>query len=320
MLKKLARSIVSTRQYEQLSILKNRLRSTLLSPQDPSGFTEQLVTCFGQPEWRYTFLKSLPNSLKLAIKPEIEIVSKLDYEKREILLSIDSEIEYGIRVNSCKKEPETVNWIETLIHKGEVLYDIGANVGTYSLVAAKFWQHDIEIYAFEPSFVNFAQLCKNVVLNRCSDCLYPLQIGLSDRTGIEIFNYQNLKAGGALSALGEPIDWKGDEFQPVFTQHLLSYKIDDLVSQLNLPIPNHLKIDVDGIELAILHGASRTLEHESVRSLLIEIEEGDREATEIVEFLRSKGFGIQSKHRYVHGGENSPFANVYNYIFWRGDT
>ncbi len=202
-LKTLARAVIPQRQYEQLSVLKNRLLGVAPS------LDECCLDLFNRPESRRQFLNGLPDSVKLAIKTELEIVGKLDYDQQEILLAIESAIEYGIRTNSCKKEPETVQWIETLIREGDVLYDVGANVGAYSLVAAKFFNHKVKVYAFEPSFVNFAQLCKNVVLNRCSDCLYPLQIGLSDRTGVETFNYQNLDAGGALSALGKPYRLEG---------------------------------------------------------------------------------------------------------------
>ena len=52
----------------------------------------------------------------------------------------------GIRANSDRREPETIRWIESM-SRGQILYDVGACVGAYSLVAA---YNGIRSYAFEP--------------------------------------------------------------------------------------------------------------------------------------------------------------------------
>jgi transketolase len=156
-----------------------------------------------------------------------------------------------------------------------------------------------------------------VFLNNCQASIVPLQIALSDHTCVDVLNYSNLTPGGALHALGEAIDYKGETFQPVLEQPVLTFALDDLIKHFSLPIPNHIKIDVDGIELKILRGAEEALSHPLVKSVLLEVEEGDRESERIVEFLQDKGLKFHSKHRYVYGGEASPFANVYNYVFQR---
>ena len=197
--------------------------------------------------------KALSSGIKLGLNSEMNVVEKMDYERYDIWLNINSQTEYKVRLNSCKKEPDTVQWIENFLQAGDVFYDIGANVGVYSFVASKYFQGQLKIYAFEPAFMNFNQLCKNIYINKCQDNIIPLQIALSDQTILNNFNYSSLTIGGAQNTLGEAINEKGAAFSPVFTQYTLSYRIDDLIENFGLPVPNHLKIDVDGIEFLVLN-------------------------------------------------------------------
>ncbi len=254
-------------------------------------------------------VKVLPSGLKLGLNSSINVVKKMDYEHHDIWLNINSKTENTARLNACKKEPDTVEWVENFLQEGDVLYDIGANVGVYSLVAAKYFAEKVKIYAFEPAFMNFSQLCKNIALNQCQDNIIPLQIALSDKTMLDSFNYSSLTVGGAQNTLGDAIDEKGQAFNPVFKQYTLSYKIDDLIANFGIPVPNHLKIDVDGIEFLVLKGAPETLANESLRSMIIELAEGER-ATEVTNFLADKGFKLHSKYPRMTPG-------LFNYIFQR---
>src|SRR3972149_2168806 len=277
-MKRFLRAVLSKRQQEKLSAIKGKIYS----------FFEHVFVFI---------IKRFPDKILLIVKSKIMIIRKMDYKRNDILLNIDSDIENNVRLHSCKKEPETVEWIHTFFKENEVFYDIGANVGAYSLVASKFLNGKIKIYAFEPSFITFAQLCKNIYINNCHESIAPLQIALSDKTNIDIFNYNNLTPGGALHTLGDPIDYRGDVFAPIFKQSALAYRIDDIIKQFHLPIPNHIKIDVDGIEFKILEGAEETLQNQLVRSLILELEEGD-EANRIINFLALKGFRIHSKYKH----------------------
>lgn len=257
-------------------------------------------------------IKTLSPTSKLGLKSAMNIVEKMDYQPYEIFLNIDSETEYKVRLHSCKKEPDTVNWIENFLNAGDVFYDIGANVGVYSFVASKFFQGKVKVYAFEPAFMNFSQLCKNIYINQCQDNIIPLQIALSDQTTIDSFNYSSLTIGGAQNSLGEPIDEKGKTFAPVFKQYTISYTIDDLIKNFALPVPNHLKIDVDGIEFSVLKGAKATLANSSVRSIIVELAEGDK-AKEVTDYLLKNNFELHSKYQRMTPG-------LFNYIFRRCDT
>ena len=280
-IKRLVRAILPRNGYEMLARLGRRLNSP------------------GEKSWREVrgILESgaLSDHALVDLKNEINVTGRMDYEPRDIFLNVDSRIEYEARLNSCAKEPYTVRWLETFLRKGDVFFDIGANVGAYSLVAAKFFDGQVKVYSFEPAFLNFTQLCKNVHLNGCQESIVPLLIALSDKTTLGAFNYQNLIPGGALHTFGEAVDYKGDVFAPVFKQSVISYRLDDLINQFEIPTPNHIKIDVDGIEYAVLEGARETLINPSLRSIVVEVEAGESERR-ITALLSGKGFEFHSSY------------------------
>lgn len=254
-------------------------------------------------------LRRRPLADRLQAKGAFETVGKMDYARHDIFLHVDSVIEQSVRLKSCTKEPDTVEWVETFLKDGDVLFDVGANVGAYSLVAAKFHAGRVRVYAFEPAFANYVQLCKNVILNDCQRAVVPLPLALSDRTTVDTFNYRDLIPGSALHTFGEAVGDDGEAFRPEFNQHVLSYRVDDLVRQFPVPAPDHLKIDVDGLEAKVLDGARETLAAGRVRSIIVELRE-DRNGPEIERQLAAAGFRLHSKHaRWT--------AGLFNYVFSR---
>lgn len=264
-----------------------------------------------------SIIKIVPSGFLLIIKSNADVIKKMDYEKHDIFLNINSDIECYLRLHSCEKEPEMITWIHDFLKDGDAFYDIGANVGAYSLIASKYFNGKVKVYAFEPGFLTFAELCRNIITNKCQDSITPLQIALSDKTAIDVFNYNNLTPGGALHAFGEPLDYRGEVFMPVFRQQVLSYRIDDLIRQFGLQIPSHIKIDVDGIEHKILEGAGEILKKAALRSVIVELEEDSQKADKIIKLMSQSGFRVHSKHRYVYDGNDGPYAKMHNYIFKR---
>ena len=71
------------------------------------------------------------------------------------------------------KEPETISWIKELFKPNEILFDVGANIGVYSLYARALYNHKIRIYAFEPAYHNFKKLCQNILINKFNEEILP---------------------------------------------------------------------------------------------------------------------------------------------------
>lgn len=297
-MKTLLRRFLSAQQIARLRVLRDGMRS--------AGVSLWLTMC-----------QLLPERVVLFIVGHTRLVRKMDYGPAEIVLQIESEVEYTTRLHSCAKEPETIEWIHRFFRDGDVYYDVGANVGAYALVAAKAFKGRVRVFAFEPGFPTFKQLCTNIVLNDCQECIRPLQVALSDRTALQVLNYSSLLPGGALHALGAAVDYKGERFQPTVRQSVLAFSLDDLIKQFDLPVPTHCKLDVDGTELSILKGAGNTLSHDALKSVLVEVVEGDDQSRQVVAALEGAGLKFYSKHKYVHGGDTGPSSRIYNYIFRR---
>ncbi len=257
-------------------------------------------------------LRILPKRLFFEIKEHLSTVVRMDYETHDIFLYADSIAEYFLRKNSCKKEPETIEWIKTYIKPGDVVYDIGANVGAYSFVADRHTGGKAKIYSFEPSFSTFAQLVNNINLNSCQGRIIPLCVALFDETDLIVLNYSSLSPGAALHALGQPVDNHGQSFTPVFKQPTMSFRLDDLISLFKMESPTHIKLDVDGVEMEILRGAGKTLLDPGLRTILVEIEPALDRSVRIIEFLQEHNFRVDMVRS--HGGNA---MDTSNYLFVR---
>lgn len=188
--------------------------------------------------------------------------------------------------------PEVRAWLENF-KPGEVFYDIGANIGMFSLTVAKIHHEQVKTYAFEPSFSTFASLVHNVIGNRFGDVVIPFSIALGSGQGLRSFNYTDITSGASVHTLDTLINQTGGEFTPAFKQQVISYSLDDLVGIFNFPVPTHIKIDVDGGELGIIEGMKKTIRKPEVKSILVEVTEypeGDAQVRRIMDIFRETGF------------------------------
>ena len=170
-----------------------------------------------------------------------------------------------------EKEPDTMDWIDTWFRPGETIYDVGANIGQYTLYAARRLDERARILAFEPEALNYAKLNRNILLNGLGEVVTAYPFAVSDRTAIQHFYSKTFAPGAALHALGEPVTQGAVPFEPQNRQGTMAVSLDDLTGRFGLPFPDHIKIDVDGIEDRIVSGASRTLEDARLKTVLIEV-------------------------------------------------
>jgi FkbM family methyltransferase len=237
------------------------------------------------------------------------LVRPLDYADGSIRLGVSSMVELATRLRSCGKEPETVGWIHEHVRPGDVLYDVGANVGAYSLVAARHTAGAAKIYAFEPSATTFAQLCRNIALNGCVDCVIPFPAAFGAENAVLSFNYTSMESGAARHSVGSASD-RGMPFQPAYTQPILVYDMDGFIETFKLDTPTHIKIDVDGTELEIVRGAQRTLGNPRLRTLMIELDWGTPEADATRAIIENAGFelALRTSHDAEQGIANCLFV------------
>jgi len=252
------------------------------------------------------------NRLTCNLIERISPVYHLKHNGQEYHLFCPNRVTHWRAETFFTKEPETIEWMDTF-ERGEVLFDIGANIGLYSLYAAK---KGVQVISFEPESQNYALLNRNIHLNHVSDHVTCLNIALSDRDSFDYLYIPKVHVGESLNNFGEAIDWRHQSFNPAFKQGVLSFSLDSFLAQYPNYFPTHIKIDVDGIESKIIKGAERTLQDGRLKSLSIEINDNLPEDQETVKAIESLGLKVLHK-KHAQMFDSGEFQDIYNYVFIR---
>lgn len=219
------------------------------------------------------------------------------------------------RVQSIhEKEPWTLEWIAGF-KPDEVLLDCGANVGMYTIWAAA--TRGVRVYAFEPESQNFALLNRNILLNNLSERVRAFCMGLSDQAGLSVLHMADMRIGGSCHSVGEALDFKHEPLQAAFQQGCITDTVDKLVSGGHMPMPNHIKIDVDGFEPKVIAGAVNTLAQSEMRSLLIETNQNLEDHRAMVKELNAMGFRHDPAQVARAERKDGAFKGVAEYVFRR---
>lgn len=206
---------------------------------------------------------------------------------------------YGIRKDSVAKEPETIEWLRNL--NNGTLYDIGANIGAYSLVYASL-NNNCKVCSFEPLFKNYYALMENIYKNKLQNKIYGYNLAISNKNECGFLNvsYHPLSdsvdnIGTALNTYGEEIVLNNKKIEAKEKQPCFSFTMDELIKNFNFIPPDYIKLDVDGIEYKILEGSPETLKN--TKSILLEAEEGF-DFQRINKLLESSGFKLYKKIKH----------------------
>lgn len=163
-----------------------------------------------------------------------------------------------------------LDWIDRWIRDGETLFDVGANIGLYSIYAA-LRHPNARIMAFEPEYANLHLLKDNILANRLEGRIEVYSLAFSSHSGLSYLHIQDATPGAALHTESrDQLDFTSEQRPVIWREGICILTVDDFC-QFAKVSPHHLKIDVDGTEPEILEGAARTLRSEKLRSLLVEI-------------------------------------------------
>jgi len=202
-------------------------------------------------------------------------------------------------------EPETLRWIDERFEPGDTAWDIGAGIGLYALYMAL---GGTKVVAFEPSGLNYGLLVEHIALNRLGDRVVPCCIALGRTTKLDVLHFSQYDPGTSGNALGEARTQQRDTFDPVFSQGVPAMTGDHFREVFATRPPDHLKIDVDGIEGDILRGMTNLLP--SAKSVLIETEGSNAEfADTVIEPpLKAAGLHEDGAWRNLGSGRNRLFV------------
>lgn len=171
------------------------------------------------------------------------ILSVDPYDKRVIPLEI---------LNFDHYEQECFDMMRKLIKPGSTIFDIGANIGWYTMNLSKSI-HDSRVYAFEPIPQTFRTLKKNMKVNNVRN-VKVFQYGLSNEEKITPFYYYREGLGNASSK-------QMTNRYPNRKVRCRVRKLDNIVKEQHIHI-NFMKCDVEGAELFVFQGAIETLKQD----------------------------------------------------------
>lgn len=216
------------------------------------------------------------------------------------------------------KEPTTIEWLSSF-EKGEVFVDIGANIGLYSLIAAKF--RGCDVYAFEPQALNYAELCKNIYLNELHNIM-AYCVAITDRMSMMPLYVSEMVIGQSHNDFGYDRAVQADDsakdlhkkFPNRVKQGCVGLTLDWIIDSGWVSWPTHVKIDVDGFEPQVIAGMANTLSGELLQSVLIEIDHRIPGHVELVKQMRTAGWEFDPKQV----SRSLPTSkSEFNYIFHR---
>lgn len=199
-------------------------------------------------------------------------------------------------------EPDTLEWLDAL-PDDSCFWDIGANIGVFSLYAAL--KPNVRVLAFEPSGSSYAVLNRNIELNDLTDRVIAYCIAFSEETKLGLLNMADTAAGQSMHGFGTETDQFNKTINVKFRQGAIGLSIDDFVTIFLPTLPTHVKIDVDGIEADILQGGRNTFLAWPVKSMIVEIH-GDLDLPRNLKIMR-----IMTEIGYSARPKASPeFRNV----------
>ena len=167
---------------------------------------------------------------------------------RKIKLSTSSELSSHIYCGAFEWEER--EWLLSELTHADTFYDIGANIGLFTLLASARCRN---VVAFEPTHDTFRMLSENVALNFNPENIQLINAAASDTNGSQdIYVLTNGKdAWNSMAVKPEEGQYRIDRIKTV--------NVDEMVGNGKIPAPDVIKIDVEGWELHVLRGLEKTI-------------------------------------------------------------
>lgn len=237
--------------------------------------------------WRY-IKKRYPN------KP---IITKLGKDLKVRIYPYDV-IGKDIYIKKMFEKAES-NFVMKFLKPGMVFFDVGANLGQYTLLAANRVGINGQVHSFEPNNRMFAELQFNVRLNNLSDICRLNQLALSDVNGQGMLS--KYEAGAEVyGSLGNHKRW---ESTIIGYEHIKTATLDSYVEEQSIDHVDLIKMDIEGAELLALKGSATLLSRDDGPVVLVELADINTvgfgyKAVEVWDYLESCGYQMFSLRVY----------------------
>jgi FkbM family methyltransferase len=184
------------------------------------------------------------------------------WKDREVICWADSQSSMWLILNEIMDWDE-FHFMARYLKPGDIVFDIGANIGVYSLWASRFVAGCGRVYAFEPDPANFRRCSLQIELNELGNVV-PEQLALADQVGVIGFS-QGEDMMNSIVTNGSPAS--SNTIEVIMTTMDLYCKAKDI------PRVAFAKIDVEGFEEKVLQGSLQLLKSKAIDVLQLEFNE-----------------------------------------------
>ena len=186
---------------------------------------------------------------------------------------------------------------------GDVIVDVGAHIGLYTIMGSRRVGQDGQVIAIEVDPGNFEMLNHNIELNNLTNVIPFNSIAYSKEMEMALVDYASMM-----------IDENGKPQAKEKTVAVHVNTLDNLLQQNGIREVNWIKIDVEGAELEVLKGAHDILSNSRDISVLIEIHDISHLYKPILEFLNLYDFKIEFEKIYDEGYQRQNMRGAMNIL------
>lgn len=213
------------------------------------------------------------------------------FHDEQILFEAANEVPPADVDNLCGKNSLVVDWIEQF-RQGETFFDIGAQAGAATVLAAK--GRKVSVTAFEPEAQQYAMLVRNLSHNKLQNQVNAYCLYLTNQ--VAVGKFENKQA------------------QP---QDAVFWCLDNLVLRGEMQMPSHVKISNEKAALQILEGMAGLLQQKTLQSIYLVLNKSKENAAEVFALLRRNGFvAYEPELEYIIEGQAVALEEA-EYLFVR---
>ena len=214
------------------------------------------------------------------------VIRKINGSKMCLDLTVDDGISRFLIISDIR-EAYITGTVKKELHKGNIVVDIGANIGYYALLEAKLVCDEGKVYAIEPIPDCIELLKENIRLNNYSN-IEIHQLAIGDKSGVAAMYVGKWLNRSQMKEL--------DIYKPELLDHEISVQVSTLDDFMeNKPYPDVIRMDVEGYEYQIIKGMKGILEEKLPLKLFMEFHFyllGKQKSLELLRTLKSAGFEI----------------------------
>jgi FkbM family methyltransferase len=212
--------------------------------------------------------ENLPPQTRIELYEKLSTIIKLDLQEGgSVHFFVPNRTVLWRVATIATKEPETYVWALSLT-ADDVLVDVGANIGLFSLLAGA--ARGARVFAFEPEAQNYALLAKNIAINGACDRITAYCAAVSEKFSMDRLFTNAVEPGASGNQFARDVTLLLVPRQSTYSQGSIGVSLDEAVSSGFIPQPTHMKVDVDGFEHLVVAGARTILTSPAMRSVILE--------------------------------------------------